>query len=187
MYAKDGDSYYIVDGHTHFWDGSPANQINRYGEGFIKCFYDYHANLSPDEYKWTLEEFERYPEEDLIHDLFEDGYDDMAILQSTYLTDWYVNGFNTTEQNGAMAERHPGRFIVNGRFDPRDGEAGPGDAGATARALAAQGRQGLHRGVEGRLQGLEAQRPVGVPLSGEVRGSSGSATSTCTRDRPSTR
>ena len=124
MYRKDGNSYFIVDGHTHFWDGSPANQINRYGEGFIKCFYDYHSNLSPDEYKWTLEEFERYPEERMIHDLFEIGYDDMAILQSTYLTDWYVNGFNTTEQNGEMAERHPGRFIVNGRFDPRDGEQG---------------------------------------------------------------
>src|SRR5262252_6509880 len=80
MYSKDGQSYYIVDGHTHFWDGSPANQINRYGEGFIKCFYDYHSNLSPDEYKWTLEEFERYPEERMIHDLFEAGHDDIAIL-----------------------------------------------------------------------------------------------------------
>jgi len=124
MYTKDGNSYFVVDGHTHFWDGSPANQINRYGEGFIKCFYDYHANLSPEEYKWPLEHFERYSEEDMIHDLFEIGYDDIAILQSTYLKDWYVNGFNTTQQNGEMAERHPGRFIVNGRFDPRDGENG---------------------------------------------------------------
>jgi predicted TIM-barrel fold metal-dependent hydrolase len=124
MYTKDDHSYFVVDGHTHFWDGSPANQINRYGEGFIKCFYDYHANLSPEEYKWPLEHFERYSEEDMIHDLFEIGYDDVAILQSTYLKDWYVNGFNTTQQNGEMAERHPGRFIVNGRFDPRDGENG---------------------------------------------------------------
>jgi len=124
MYRKDGQSYFVVDGHTHFWDGSPANQINRYGEGFIKCFFDYHANLSPGEYRWTLEEFERYPEERLLHDLFEVGHDDVAILQSTYLTDWFVNGFNTTAQNGEIAERHPGRFVVNGRFDPRDGEAG---------------------------------------------------------------
>ena len=122
--TPEGKEIFVVDGHTHFWDGSPANQINRYGEGFIKCFYDYHANLSPPEYRWTLEEFERYPEERMIHDLFEVGYDDVAILQSTYLTDWFVNGFNTTEQNGAMAERHPGRFIVNGRWDPRDGENG---------------------------------------------------------------
>jgi uncharacterized protein len=124
MYSKDGVDYYVVDGHTHFWDGSPANQINRYGEGYIKCFYDYHSNLSPEGYRWSLEEFERYPEEKMLHDLFEIGHDDLAILQSTYLTDWFVNGFNTTSQNGEMAERHPGRFIVNGRFDPRDGEAG---------------------------------------------------------------
>ena len=50
MYTKDGTGYFIVDGHTHFWDGSPANQANRYGEGFIKCFYDYHISLSPQEY-----------------------------------------------------------------------------------------------------------------------------------------
>ncbi len=124
MYSKDGNSFFIVDGHTHFWDGSPANQINRFGEGFIKCFYDYHSNLSPEEYKWPLEHFERYSEEDMIHDLFEVGYADIALLQSTYLKDWYVNGFNTTQQNGEMAERHPGRFIVNGAFDPRDGGNG---------------------------------------------------------------
>ncbi|MBL7259177.1 amidohydrolase family protein [Paractinoplanes lichenicola] len=115
---------FIVDAHTHFWDGSPANQINRYGEGYINCLYGYHSSLSPDEHKWTLSEFERYPEARMIHDLFDVGYADVAILQSTYLSDWFVNGFDTTEQNGEMAERHPGRFVVNGRWDPRDGEAG---------------------------------------------------------------
>jgi uncharacterized protein len=124
VYSKDGIDYFIVDGHIHFWDGSPANQLNRYGEGFIKCFYDYHSNLSPEEYKIPLEEFERYSEEKLIQDLFDVGYVDRAIFQPTYLTDWYVNGFNTTEQNGVVAEHHPDKFILNGSFDPRDGEAG---------------------------------------------------------------
>ena len=124
MYRKDGESYFVVDGHAHFWDASPANQINRYGEGFIRCFHDYHTNLSPPEYRWTLEEFERYPEERMLRDLFEAGYDDVAILQSTYLTDWFADGFDTTARSGEIAQRHPGRFIVNGRFDPRDGEAG---------------------------------------------------------------
>jgi uncharacterized protein len=124
LYSKDGQSYYIVDGHTRFWDGSPANQLNRYGEGFVKCFYDYHANLSPSPYRWTLAEFERFPEERMIYDLFEAGYADVAVLQSTYLTDWFVNGFSTTAQHGEVLSRHPGRFIVNGRWDPRDGEAG---------------------------------------------------------------
>jgi len=46
VYEKDGERYYIVDGHIHFWDGSPENQANKYGKGFIECFYDYHRNLS---------------------------------------------------------------------------------------------------------------------------------------------
>jgi predicted TIM-barrel fold metal-dependent hydrolase len=49
---------------------------------------------------------------------------DVAIFQSTYLKDWYTNGFNTAERNGALAEKHPGKFVVNDRWDPRDGEAG---------------------------------------------------------------
>lgn len=124
MYTKDGEKYFIVDGHVHFWDGSPANQRNRYGEGFIGCFYDYHRNLSPPEYVWPREKFERYAEDDLMEDLFGEGYVDVAIFLPTYLTDFFVGGFNTTEQDGAVAERHPGRFIVNGSWDPRDGEEG---------------------------------------------------------------
>jgi predicted TIM-barrel fold metal-dependent hydrolase len=124
MYEHNGDRYFVVDGHVHFWDASPENQANKYGEGFIKCFYDYHRNLSPEEEVWPLEKFERYSEEDLMHDLFEEGYDDVAIFQPTYLTDFYKNGFNTTEQDAPLKEKHPDQFILNGSFDPRDGERG---------------------------------------------------------------
>ncbi|MHB1738883.1 MAG: amidohydrolase family protein [Actinomycetes bacterium] len=124
MYQKNGEKYFIVDGHVHFWNGGPDNQKNRYGKGFTECFYDYHKNLSPAEYLWTLKKFGNYSEQDMMHDLFEIGYVDKAIFQPTYLTDFYVDGFNTTEQDGAIAERNPGKFIVNGAFDPRDGEAG---------------------------------------------------------------
>jgi uncharacterized protein len=124
MYEKDGRKYFVVDGHVHFWDASPENQANKYGEGFINCFYDYHRNLSPEEWVWPLEKFQKYDEETLIRDLFEVGYVDKAIFQPTYLRDFYVNGFNTTEDDGAVARRHPDRFIVNGAFDPRDGEGG---------------------------------------------------------------
>jgi predicted TIM-barrel fold metal-dependent hydrolase len=123
MYEKDGEQYYIVDGHTHFWDARPENR-NKYGEGFIACFYDYHRNLSPEEYVWDKEKYDRYSEEDMIHDLFEIGYVDKAIMQPTYLTEFFPGGFNTTEQDAAMAANHPGKFIVNGAFDPRDGERG---------------------------------------------------------------
>jgi predicted TIM-barrel fold metal-dependent hydrolase len=124
VYEKDGERYFIVDGHIHFWDAGPENQANKYGTGFIKCFYDYHRNLSPPEWVWSLEKFEKYSEEEMMHDLFEAGYVDMAIFQPTYLTDFFTRGFNTTEQNALLAEKHPGKFIVNGSFDPRDGGAG---------------------------------------------------------------
>jgi hypothetical protein len=123
MYEKDGQRYFVVDGHTHFWDARPENR-NRLGEGFIKCFYDYHRNLGPEEFEWTLENFEKYSDEQMVHDLFDVGYVDKAILQPTYLTDFFPGGFNTTEQDAQIAEKHPDRFIVNGAFDPRDGDEG---------------------------------------------------------------
>ena len=91
-----GEEIFVIDGHTHLWDGSPANHKNRHGKEFIDCFYDYHRNLSPADYLWPKEKFEKYPLETMVQDLFVDGYDDMAIFQPTYLTDFYVTGFNTT-------------------------------------------------------------------------------------------
>jgi len=124
MYEKDGEKYFVVDGHTHFWDASPENTSNKYGEGFIKCFYDYHANLSPEEYLWPLDKYRKYSEDDLMRDLFEEGYVDVAIFQPTYLTDFYANGFNTTEGNAVIKNKHPDKFILNGAWDPRDGDQG---------------------------------------------------------------
>ena len=123
MYERNGRKYFVVDGHVHFWDASPENR-NRYGEGFIACFYDYHRNLSPPEYVWPKEKYDKYTEENILHDLFEIGYADVAIFQPTYLKDFFPGGFNTTEQDAVLAEKHPDRFIVNGSFDPRDGEDG---------------------------------------------------------------
>ena len=124
MYENNGRKYFVVDGHVHFWDASPENQANKYGAGFINCFYDYHRNLSPEEYVWPLEKYQKYTEEDLIHDLFEVGYVDKAIFQPTYLKDFYVKGFNTTEDNGALVRKYPDKLITNGAFDPRHGEEG---------------------------------------------------------------
>ncbi|PZN12740.1 MAG: amidohydrolase [Bacillota bacterium] len=119
-----GEEIFVIDGHVHLWDASPENILNKYGEGFINCFYDYHRNLSPQEYLWDRSLFARYGREKMVRDLFVDGYVDMAIFQPTYLKDFYRNGFNTTEQNAVLKEMYPDRFILNGAFDPRDGEAG---------------------------------------------------------------
>jgi predicted TIM-barrel fold metal-dependent hydrolase len=119
-----GEEIFVVDGHLHFWDASPANQKNRYGEGFISCFYDYHKNLSPADYVWPRDKFEKYDEATMMRDVFEAGYVDVGIFQPTYLTDFYNNGFNRTEQDAVLKEKYPDRFILNGSFDPRDGDAG---------------------------------------------------------------
>jgi len=95
-----------------------------HGAQFIDCFYAYHSNLSPKDQLWPKEKFQKYDAETMYRDLFVDGPDDMAILQPTYLTDFYTNGFNTTERNSAMLKKYPDRFILNGTFDPRDGEQG---------------------------------------------------------------
>jgi uncharacterized protein len=126
VYEKDGEKYFVVDAHLHYWDASPANWVpghEQYAKGWIECFHAY-MGLGPPETHWTLEKFQRYSEDDLMSDVFDKGHVDVAIFQPTYLKEWYVDGFNTTERNGALAEKHPGRFVVNTRFDPRDGQAG---------------------------------------------------------------
>ena len=119
-----GDEYFVVDGHCHWWDGSPENQKNEYGKGFISCFYDYHSGLSPAEYVWPREKYEKYDKETMFQDMFVDGYVDVGILQPTYLTDFYINGFNTTARDAELKNQHPDRFILNSAWDPRDGDRG---------------------------------------------------------------
>jgi len=120
--TANGKEIFVLDGHTHFWDGSPENQSNVHGKQFIDCFYAYHSNLSPPEQLWEKSKFEKYSEEDVYRDLFVDGPDDVAIIQTTVLSDFYKNGFSSVERSTAMASRYPERFIVNGAFDPRDGK-----------------------------------------------------------------
>jgi predicted TIM-barrel fold metal-dependent hydrolase len=139
MYDKDGEKYFVVDGHVHFWDASPENTKNKYGEGFIRCFYDYHKNLSPEEYVWPLEKYRKYDEATLMKDLFEDGYVDVAIFQPTYLKDFYHKGFNTTEQDAVIKEKYPDKFVLNTSFDPRLGEGGLEDFEAKVRKYNAKG------------------------------------------------
>ncbi len=122
--TSDGEEVFVIDSHTHLRDASPANQRNKWGRGWIDCFYAYHKNLSPPEYVWPLEKYEKYGAETMVHDEFVKGYVDLAILQPTYLKEFYFNGFNTIEQDSVLKKAYPDRFILNGAFDPRDGEPG---------------------------------------------------------------
>jgi uncharacterized protein len=126
VYEKDGNQYFVVDSHMHFWDASPANWVpgqEEYAKGWIECFHAY-MGLGPPETHWSLEKFQKYSEDDLMSDVFDKGHVDVAIFQPTYLKQWYTEGFNTTERDGLLAEKHPDQLRTNTRFDPRDGEAG---------------------------------------------------------------
>ena len=110
----------------HFWDASPENWVKgqeQYAKGWIECFHAYQG-LGPPETHWPLEKFQKYSEEDFVKDVFEDGYVDVGVFESTYLKEWYTDGFNTIEHNAGLAAKHPGKLITNGRWDPREGEAG---------------------------------------------------------------
>jgi uncharacterized protein len=126
MYEHNGEKYFIVDGHQHFWDASPENWVKgreNLAKGWIECFHAYQG-LGPEDTHWTIEKFMKYSEDDFEKDVFQDGGIDHGILQSTYLKYWYADGFNTTDRNARLLERFPGKLTLNGRFDPREGEAG---------------------------------------------------------------
>ncbi|HZG90258.1 MAG TPA: amidohydrolase family protein, partial [Pseudonocardia sp.] len=126
MYEKDGEKYFIVDSHSHFWDASRENWKpgqEQYAKGWIDCFYGYHQ-LGPPETHWDYEKYLKVSPEDFERDMFVEGHVDHAIFQSTYLKEWYTEGFNTIDQNAQLLDKWGDRLIVNARFDPRDGQAG---------------------------------------------------------------
>src|ERR1700761_7583425 len=103
MYEKDGEKYYVVDSHLHFWDASEENWVKgqeEYAKGWIECFHAYQS-LGPKETHWSIQDFMKYSDERMMRDLA-DGHVDVAIFQPTNLRQWYKDGFNTTEADGAM-------------------------------------------------------------------------------------
>ena len=190
MFSKDGKDYFIFDSHLHFWDASPANWkpgAEEYAKGWIECFHAYQG-LGPAETHWPLEKFQKYTLEDFEKDVFVDGGVDAAVFQSTYLKEWYTDGFNDADQNGALIERFPGKkLIINGRFDPREGTAGLEQLEADAKKYNMQGRQALHRRVVPGLARLEARATRSPSPSSRSASSSASRTSTSTRARRSGR
>lgn len=118
------DQVLIIDGHVHLWDAREQNRRNRYGLTFIESFWGAHVGMTPADQRWDYEKFLHYGVEGAAKDLFEDGYVDYAVMLPTNLHDFYVNGFNTTEQCAAFKEAYPDKVILNGRCDPREGQRG---------------------------------------------------------------
>ncbi|MGC4026261.1 MAG: amidohydrolase family protein [Mesorhizobium sp.] len=125
MYVTgNGDKIFVVDAHCHVWDARPENIRNRNGQMFIDTFYGAHKAMTPANQMWTAEEFAWQGIEKAAKDLFVDGYVDVAVMLPVYLRDFFINGFNTTEQCSAFKKLHPEKVILNGRIDPRDGPLG---------------------------------------------------------------
>ena len=92
MYKHNGEDIFVIDCHMHHWDARPQNWRTKYGESWIRCFYDFHCSLSPEDEVWDFEKFCRYSEEDVVNDLFLNGYVDIGILNSTYLKEFFKEG-----------------------------------------------------------------------------------------------
>ena len=46
MYEKDGEKYFIVDSHMHYWDATPQNWVpgqEQFAKGWIECFHAYQS------------------------------------------------------------------------------------------------------------------------------------------------
>jgi hypothetical protein len=41
------DNCFVFDAHTGYWDASPENTKNRYGEAFVETFYAFHTGFNP--------------------------------------------------------------------------------------------------------------------------------------------
>lgn len=125
MYVTpNGESVFVVDTHVHMWDARPENRRNEHGLSFIECFWGAHAALSPTERKWSYEDFLHYGVDRTCRDLFDQGYCDHAVLQPTDLKEFYVNGFNSVDQQYELKKARPEQIILNGRIDPREGQRG---------------------------------------------------------------
>ena len=124
MITRGDQTYFIVDGHIHIWDGSEANCKNDWGRGWTQCFYDYHTALSPDDQLWPKERFEKQEKADVVKDVLEDGGVDVGIFNPTVLGEFYHSGFRRLQEALELEQEYPDRFILNTAWDPRFGEAG---------------------------------------------------------------
>ena len=122
-----------------------------------------------------------------MKDVFEDGYVDVAVFQPTYLKEWYKEGFNTTERNALMGEKHPGKFVYNTRWDPRDGDEGLEALRRNVERFGSKGCKLYTAEWNDGSRGWKLDRPGAPTGTWRNARSSASRTSMCTRARRSGR
>ena len=124
--TPEGKEIFVVDGHTHFWDGSPENQANIHGKQFIDCFYAYHSGLSPKEQLWEKSKFEKYTEADLTRIKVTEDFSDFKKFEGftvphKYKITYSITGANTNE---ITYTSNLSEFAVNQALDPASFEIG---------------------------------------------------------------
>jgi len=118
---------FVFDAHTGFWDASPENCKNKYGEAFIETFYAFHNGFNPTgQPQWTMDyekTFRKVDPEWYLETMFVKGDADMAILSTQVLSDFYQTGFVSPDRNAAMKAKAPERLLALGGVDPRSPNA----------------------------------------------------------------
>jgi len=152
--------YFIVDSHMHYGTAPTDNWVpgaEQYAKGWIECFHAYRA-WGRRETHWPIEKFQKYSEDDLIKDVFEDGY--VTWRSSSHLLEGVVQG-GLQHHRAQRGTRRRSTWMFH-----RQHPVGPRDAMRAWRPLrrnveryGSRGGEAVHRRVEQRLARLEAVRP----------------------------
>ena len=146
MYEKDGEKYFIVDSHMHYWDASPDNWVQG-PSSTPKAGSSASTPIRASARRRRTgpsSTSTRYSEEDLMKDVFEDGYVDMAIFQPTYLTEWYDYGLQHHRAERIAGREAPGQVHRQQPLGPAGRRRRSQAARGRRRAVGPQGRQALH-------------------------------------------
>jgi hypothetical protein len=160
------DGTFVLDAHTGFWDASPENTKNRFGDAFVETFYAFHTGFSPPDPKWRMDyekEFRKIDPDWYLEHMFVKGEADMAILSTQVLMDFYHTGFVNPERNAELVTRAPERLIPLGGVDPR----APNAVEEVERQVSALGMRGFKWYTaewRGESRGWAANDPMVFPL-----------------------
>jgi predicted TIM-barrel fold metal-dependent hydrolase len=161
------DGVFVFDAHTGFWDASPRNTKNKYGDAFIETFYAFHNGFNPTgQPQWTMDyekTFRKVDPDWYLETMFVQSDNDMAILSTQVLSDFYHDGFCTADRNAEFVKRAPERLIPLGAVDPRM----PGAVEEIERQVTELGMQGFKWYTaewRGESRGWRANDPEVFPL-----------------------
>ena len=126
MYEKDGEKYFVFDSHVHFWDASPENWVKgheEYAKGWIECFHAYQG-LGAGRDALAAREVPEVLGRGLRAGHLRGRPRRHGRLAVDVPEGVVHERLQRHRAERRIAEQFPGKLIVNGRFDPRDGEAG---------------------------------------------------------------